>query len=91
MLVTIGTPHANNFTAEYVIGLAATLVQAPYPIEVRHNEGSFIYFNRNLIFNRAEGDYLMFMVFISAILAVSVHWFLGVASFIIAYAYIVEA
>jgi glycosyltransferase involved in cell wall biosynthesis len=61
MLVTIGTPHANNFTAEYVIGLAATLVQAPYPIEVRHNEGSFIYFNRNLIFNRAEGDYLMFI------------------------------
>lgn len=35
-------------------------------------------------------DYLMFMAFISAILAVSVHWFLGVANFIIAYAYIVE-
>ncbi|MEK6954591.1 MAG: hypothetical protein AABX01_06270 [Candidatus Micrarchaeota archaeon] len=36
-------------------------------------------------------DYLMFMAFISAILALSVHWFLGVANFIIAYAYIVEA
>ncbi|MFH1750146.1 MAG: hypothetical protein ABH863_00540 [Candidatus Micrarchaeota archaeon] len=36
-------------------------------------------------------DYLMFMAFISAILALSVHWFLGAANFIIAYAYIAEA
>ncbi|HLC47737.1 MAG TPA: hypothetical protein VJI13_01575 [Candidatus Norongarragalinales archaeon] len=37
-----------------------------------------------------KNDYLMFMMFMSAILAVSVHWFLGIANFVIAYAYIVE-
>lgn len=34
--------------------------------------------------------YLMFMLFISIILVFTVHWFLGVINFIIAYGYIVE-
>jgi predicted membrane chloride channel (bestrophin family) len=35
--------------------------------------------------------YLMFMLFISIILVISVHWFLGVINFIIAYGYLMEA
>lgn len=62
MLVTIGTPHSGHYAPQYVISLAQTLLTAaPYSFEVMGLESCYVHSGRNIIFNNARGDYLLFI------------------------------
>lgn len=61
MLITIGTPHSGHFIPQYVNSLARTLLQPACSFEVLMYEGCYVHSLRNMLFNDANGDYLLFI------------------------------
>lgn len=59
--ITVGTPHVNNFTCEYVQSLLGTYLMGPgYWFGWIASAAALVHLARNRIVAEAEGDYILF-------------------------------